>query len=86
MASGVQKSGPLCFASFVFLGPQVRHMEVPRLGVESELQLPAYTATRDLSRICDPHHRSWRRRSLTPLSKARDRTATSWFLVGFANH
>ena len=32
--------------SFVFLGPHPRHMEVPRLGVESELQLPAYaTAT-----------------------------------------
>ena len=26
---------------FVFLHP--RHMEVPKLGVESELQLPAYT-------------------------------------------
>ena len=25
---------------FVFLGPNPRHMEVPRLGVESELQLP----------------------------------------------
>ena len=28
---------------FVFLGPHLRHMEVPRLGVESELQSPAYT-------------------------------------------
>ena len=26
-----------------FLGPHVWHMEVPRLGAESELQLPAYT-------------------------------------------
>ena len=26
-----------------FLGPHLRHMEVPRLGVELELQLPAYT-------------------------------------------
>ena len=35
-----------------FLGPHLRHMEVPRLGAESELQLPAYTtatATRDPS-------------------------------------
>ena len=34
-------------------------MEVPRLGVESEMQLPAYTTateTLDLSRICDLHH------------------------------
>ena len=28
---------------FVFLGPHLRHMKVPRLGVTSELQLPAYT-------------------------------------------
>ena len=27
-----------------FLGLHLRHMEVPRLGVESELQLPAYTS------------------------------------------
>ena len=41
---------------FFFLGPHPRHMEVPRLGVEKELQLPACTtamATMDLSRICD---------------------------------
>ena len=28
---------------FFFSGPHLRHMEVSRLGVESELQLPAYT-------------------------------------------
>ena len=36
--------------SFFFLGLHLKHMEVPRLGVESELQLPAYTtvtATQD---------------------------------------
>ena len=39
------------FFSFL-LGPHWWHMEVPRLGVESELQLPAYaTATRDPSCI-----------------------------------
>ena len=31
------------FFSFCLFRPQVWHMEVPRLGVESELQLPAYT-------------------------------------------
>ena len=31
------------FKFFVFLGPHPQHMEVPRLEVESELQLPAYT-------------------------------------------
>ena len=43
---------------FLFLQLQLRHMEVPRLGVQSELQLPAYTtatATWDLSHICDLH-------------------------------
>ena len=31
------------FSFFVFLGLHPWHMEVPRLGVEMELQLPAYT-------------------------------------------
>ena len=31
------------FVLFIFLGPQPWHMEVPRLGVELELQLLAYT-------------------------------------------
>ena len=44
---------------FCFLGPYPWHMEVPRRGVESELELPAYTtATPDPSRICDLHHSS----------------------------
>ena len=33
----------LFFFFFVFLRLHPRHMEAPRLGVESELQLPAYT-------------------------------------------
>ena len=42
----------VCF--FVFLGPKLWHMEVPRLEVESELQLLAYaTAAQDPSCICD---------------------------------
>ena len=63
--------------SFVFLGPHLWHTEVPRLGVESELQLPAYataTAAQDLSCICDLHHSSWQCRILNPLSEARDGT------------
>ena len=31
------------FFFFYFLGPPLRHMEVPKLGVKSELRLPAYT-------------------------------------------
>ena len=52
-------------------------MEVPMLGVESELQLPAYTtatATWDLSRVCDLHHSSEQHQILNPLSKAKDQT------------
>ena len=40
----------------------MQHMEVPRLGVESELQLPAYTTVitmLDTSRVCNLHHSSW---------------------------
>ena len=52
-------------------------MEVPGLGVESELQLLAYTtatATPDPSRIFDLHQSSWQCWILNPLSEARDRT------------
>ena len=31
------------FFFFFYLGLHLQHMEVPRLGVESEIQLPAYT-------------------------------------------
>ena len=51
-------------------------MEFPRLGVQSELQLPAYagaTVTPDLSRVCDLHHSSRQRQILTPLREVRDR-------------
>ena len=52
-------------------------MEVTRLGVEVELQLLAYataTATRDLSHICDRHHRSWQHGILNPQSEGKDQT------------
>ena len=52
-------------------------MEVPRLGVESELYVPTYitaTATRDLIRVCNLHHSSRQRQILNPLSEDRDQT------------
>ena len=52
-------------------------MEVPRPGVKSELQLPAYTtatATWDLSCICNLCHSSWQRWILNPLKEPRDQT------------
>ena len=71
------------FLFFSFLGLHLWHMEVPRLGVKSELHLPAYTtatATRDPnSRQC------W---ILNLLSKARDWTRilkdTSWICYCWA--
>ena len=76
------------FFFFVFLGPNLRHMEVPRLGVKSGLQLPVYataTAMQGLSQVCDLHHSSWQWQILNPLSKGRDRTRilkdSSWILL-----
>ena len=64
-------------------------MEVPRLGVELELQLLVYTtatAMQDPSCVCDLHYSSQQRQNLNPLSKAGIEPTTSWFLVGFVNH
>ena len=49
-------------------------MEVPRLGVKLELQLPAYTtatAMQDLSHVWNLHHSSGQHQILNPLSEAR---------------
>ena len=70
---------------FCFLGPHLQHMEVPRVGVESEPQQPAYviaTATRDPSLICNLHHSSQQCRILNPLRPGME-PASSWILVGF---
>ena len=61
--------------SFFFLGPHLQHMEVPRLGVELELQLPAYAtaiAMQDPSHICDLYCSAGQHRLLNPLIEARD--------------
>ena len=62
------------FFFLVFL-PSPRHMEVPRLGVQPELQPPAYTTTtatwiRATSATYTTAHGN--AGSLNPLSKARD--------------
>ena len=60
-----------------FLGPHPQHMEVPRLGGKSELQLPVYAtamATQDLNCIFNLHHSSWQCQILNPLSESRDWT------------
>ena len=73
---------------FCFLGLHLQHMEVPRLGVQSELQLPVYaTATAtlwDLSCICDLYHSSRGNvRSLTQWARPGTEPVFSWILVGF---
>ena len=65
------------FIYSVFLGPHSWHMEVPRLGIQLELQLLACTtatAIPDPSCVCDLRHSSRQCRTFSPLSKARDRT------------
>ena len=63
------------FFSFFFLGPNLQHMEVPRLGVQSELQLPATakaTATRNLSHNYALHQHSRQLQMPSLLREARD--------------
>ena len=60
-----------------FLGPPPWHMEFPRLGMESELWLPAYPTAAAMqvpSRICNLYHSSRQCQILNPLSEARDWT------------
>ena len=71
------------FFFFCFLGMYLWNMEVPRLGVQLELQLLAYTTGLwDPSHFCDLHHSSGQYWILNPWSGARDGTHiltdTSW--------
>ena len=69
-----------------FLGPPPWYMEVPRLGVQSELQLPAYaiaTVKWDPSPICDLYHSSWQSQSLAHWVSPGIKPASSWIPVGF---
>ena len=50
-----------------------RHIAVPRLGVELELHLPAYTTAKpDPSNVCHLLHSSLQHQILNPLSETRD--------------
>jgi len=73
----------VCFLVFCLLGSCAWHMEVPRLGVLSELQPPATTTaigTQDLSHICELYHSSQQCQILNPLSEARGQTHV---LIGY---
>ena len=70
------------FKNVFFLWPHPWHMDVLRLGVESELPLQASatgTATLDPSHIFDLHHSSWQCWVLNPLSH--DRNCQFWMAV-----
>ena len=76
----------LTYLLIVFLGLHLQHMEVPRLGVESELQLLAYTttiATQDLSYVCDLYHSSRQCQSLTHWARPGIEPMSSWILARF---
>ena len=63
----------LLFFILLFLRPYLQHMEVPRLGVNSELYLLAYaTASWDPSHISGLHCSSQQCQILNPLSKTRN--------------
>ena len=76
---------PSFFLPF-FLWPHLQHMEVPRLGVQSNLQLPAYaytTAMPDPSQICELYSSSWQCWILNPLGGARNQTLILMDTFGF---
>ena len=74
------------FFFFSFLVPPLRHMEVPRLGVELELQLLAYTiatAMGDPGHICDIHHSPQRPNPLTHWVRPGIEPTSSWILLHY---
>ena len=61
MTPGIWKSVLGIGSFFSFLGLLVQHTEFPKLGVKSELQLPALTTATvipDPNHVCDLHHSS----------------------------
>ena len=78
----------VCLCKTIFFFPALFEAKPTAYGssqakVKLELQLPAYTtatATWDLSHVCDPHHNSQQCWILNPLSRARDRTSSSWII------
>ena len=76
------------FFVFCFLGQHPQHMEVPRLGVKSELQPPVSTtatAMPDPSLVCDLHHSSRQHWIPNPLRRPGIKPATPRFLARFTS-
>ena len=79
----------LFFLFFFLLGPPLQHMEVPRLGVELELQLPAYTtATAYEIWVASVTHTAAHGNagSLAHWAGPGIEPASSWILVRFLTH
>ena len=74
------------FTLFCLLRPHRKHIDVPRLGVESELHLPAYTTARanpiraESATYTTAHRNS---RFLTHWSRPGIEPVSSWILVRF---
>ena len=99
-AVGCKTGSPSCYKLFwggashfilfyfiYFLGAHPWHMEVSSLGVESRLQVLAYTtatATWDPSRICVLHHSQGNARTLSHWARSGIEPASSCMLVVFA--
>ena len=81
-----------CFVLFYFLRPHSWHVEVPRLGVELELQLPAYTQPQPqqhqiqiravFATYTTAHSNA---RSLTRWVRPGIKPSSSWILVRFVS-
>ena len=74
------------FWSFLFLGPHLWHMKVPRLGIESELQLLACTTTTATpvpSHVWALHYSYGNTRSLIHWASPGIKPKSSWILVRF---
>jgi len=73
---------------FGFLGPHLWHMEIPRIGVKSELQLPSYSTPQQRwiwatsANYTTSHSNAG---SLTHWVRPGIEPATSWFLVRFVS-
>ena len=76
----------ILFYFLLFLGPHLRHMEIPRLGFELELQLLAYaTDTATLIQATSVTHTTAHGNagSLTHWARPGTEPEFSWILVGF---
>ena len=76
------------FFSFFFLRVHLQHMEIPRLEVESGLQLLAYvTAMLELKHICNLHSSLWQRQIGYPTEQGRELNLhPHGYCVGFVTH